>query len=303
MKKAILIALLFVFLSEIVTAGENNLTGSVFAPSVYDYLDLSSSANPDLPCFQIHFAGFKANAMFGGEIGALGIFSDDFKYVLTLPAFLNLYDYTQSFIPYMLWRGSFGLNNYFEFPGLMAAKDNRLIFKIGIIHESDHYTGSEGHGYWADYNINFSHMNYFNLGIIFVNNISGKDNVLLVSFGYKYNFNNLLILSSSALSARNPVHSYYGESCFTLKVDENIDMYLSIYAEKMVNSPPGNHLLHPGIMTAAESDYLYLNLGAKFKGVSGTNYQPYLIYSSSNGRGVDYLFRDSSFGCGLRVAI
>ena len=306
MKKTTFIAAVFIIFSAgAIFSEENSSSGAVFAPSFKEYLDLSSSANPDLPCFQIHFAGLKANAVFGSELGAFGLFSGEFKYMLALATFINLYDYSQSFIPYMLWRGSFGFNNYLEFPGLVQLKDCRLIFKIGIIHESDHYTGSEGHGYWEDYNINFSHMNYLDLGLISESNFAGKDAVLLLNIGYKYNFNNLLNLSGGALAVRNPVHSFYVAGSYSFKIGQNIDLYLSAYIEKISNDPPvsSSYSSRPEIYSATGSDYIYFNLGLKIKGSSGIACQPYLIYSYSNGRGVDFLFRENIFGLGLRIVV
>ena len=285
-------------------AGDNPAS-SQFAPSFKDYLDLSSSANPDLPCFQMHFAGLKANAMFGSEIGVFGSFSDGFKYMLTIAPFLNLYDYSQSLIPYMLWRGSFGINNYFEFSGLSLSRDNRFIIKLGVVHESDHYTGGEGNNYWETFNINFSHMNYVNMGIILVNELPGKEAVLVWNAGYKYNFNNLLNLSEGARPGRNPLHYIYAEGALYVKSAKNTDFYISVYLERIYNSPAlsGEYSTYVEILSATESDYLYLNLGLKYKGAPGIIYQPFLIYSVSSGRGVDYTILENAIGLGLRIII
>ena len=247
--------------------------------------------------------------MVGAELGIFGYFSPEFKYMLTVAPFLNLYDTYKSFVPFMLWRGSLGIKNYLEFSGLAWSKDNRFIIKLGLVHESDHFTGGvdsdSSTEYWIDYDLYFSHMNYLDLGFISVNNLSGKDSVLVFNAGYKYNLNNSFDIAGYLRADRTPVHYIYGEGSLTLKANDTTDIYFSAYLEKIFNTPDflKDYSLHPGILSATGSDYLYLNLGVKFKGSSGINYQPFLIYSYSNGRGVDYLMREDVYGLGIRIVI
>jgi len=280
---------------------------SVFADK---FVSLQETSDPDFSCFNISYEGGWPNAKFGANLPISDYSQPSLRCFLYITPFLELFSRGISVIPYQLWRGSLGVKLYLEIPDLLP-KDQRLAFRFGVCHESDHYTGSYdilGPSYYWEYgDIYFSFYDYIDGKLSYQYEFANEKLKLLLSCGGKFSFDRFL----PEVSNRNTQYTYNLEAILSKELSQDTDCFLSVYYELMHSEADFSNITnplfgsYPVVMNynGAPQEYFYARLGLNLKGEGRSTYQPYLQYVNANGRGVDYLLKRATFGFGLRIIL
>ena len=288
-------------------------------PSFNEFIDLTTTSDPDFSALEMSYIAYTHHAKWGSNIGLLKINSKIASTIFTINTFVELYNSTElSFIsiPNELWRGNVGFYFYNKL-NIFRNYIDETTLKIGAYHESTHHTLFAEH-YDADWlvyedegrtlftpntsdsfecidlRLNLKRYFYNNYNVILTLGVKDYydifDENLFVFFENAFNVE--LILEKTCSNNKN-------NSIFCSIYYENINRNLGEEIEKQFGGVENYRWFWDSLSSKRSNTYFIIKIGINFK--KNTILQPYLMYSVSNGRGIDYLVNYSGFGIGIRM--
>jgi hypothetical protein len=274
-------------------------------------------ADPDQPSLRYGLHGGRWKAMAGAGVMLVGVEGDRLRLGLALDGFIELINFDHGEpVPWESYRANVGFEALAESPALARAllpPGGRLYLAVGWFHESDHAANQQG--YVAQYLAPQSFLS--GQGSIYPSldngNFSSYEYVKLRAV-YRQPLFRGRLTAQSALGARlfpgaiDPGSiralraAVLAEARFTVRVSEGVRPFASAYYELLANDFVAQaHGFRFGL-EKTPLRYEIVHLGVDLVSSGGGIWSPYLSYSSSHGRGIDFpRFFGSEIGFGIAL--
>jgi hypothetical protein len=274
-------------------------------------------ADPDQASLRYGLHGGRWKAMLGAGVVLVSVESDRLRLGLALDGFVELINFDKGEpVPWESYRANVGFEVLAESPSLSRAllpPGGRLTLALGWFHESDHAANQDG--YIKEYLVEPSFLS--GKGLISPSldngNFSSYEYVKLRA-GYRQPLLGGRLTAQSALGARlfpgtiDPGSirglraAVLAEARLTVRVSEGVRPFASAYYELLANDfVARDHGFRFGL-DRMPLRYEIVHLGVDLVSAGGGICSPYVSYSSSNGRGIDFpRFFGSEIGFGLTL--
>jgi hypothetical protein len=263
--------------------------------TVHRFLPGEPTPDPDQPAFRYGFQGGRWNAMLGDGLVLGAAESDALRLGLALEAFVALENFTTDQpLPWQSFRANVGFELLAGSPRLSRAllpAGGTLQVGLGWFHESDH-VAAQG-AYDTEFllpaqigrfdNGDFNSFEYVKLRAIYRQVWLDERLTLQVALGAR-----LFPPPIDSLAARGQRLSGLAEARVTWRASSSLHPYLAGYFE-LVKNDFGAH--REGFAFDLERDpfrFAILDVGLDLVSRNGAMVSPYLRYSNSFGRGVDF---------------
>jgi len=269
-----------------------------------------NSSNPDSPFFDMSYVAGIPDVKWGTNIGLLSIENNKVNTYFTFYTLLDLYNETPGYFeaPNELWRGCVGLYLYNKIN--IIENKSELLSRISIVHESDHYTLFGSHTLINDFpydgGVNLAtpfpldYIEYIGLSINYSHKLSDIANIVILGEG-KY-FIDLSVGSQVLYNS-----AYNLEFIYERIINNNLSLFGSVFYENTSRNSVITEVYGGsnydwftekfGLDDA--NKYFFIRIGLNLK--KQKMIQPYLIYTISNGRGLNFLSKYKGFGIGIRI--
>lgn len=283
--------------------------------SVRRFLADAPRADPDQPSLRYSFQSGRWRAMGGGGVVLVALESDALRLGLALDGFIELVNFDEGEpVPWESYRANIGFDMLAESPRLSRAllpPGGRIYLSIGWFHESDHAANLSG--YEAQYlaprslpgdfgpsspsfdNGNFSAYEYVKIRAVYRQPLLGGRLIVEEALGARLfpepiNPGSIRLMRSAILA----------EPRLAVQISAGVRPFVSAYFELLDNGfVAREHGFHYGL-DQTPLRYTVAHLGVDLVGAGGAVVSPYMTYSSSHGRGVDFpRFFGSELGFGL----
>lgn len=274
-------------------------------------------ADPDQPSLRYGIHGGRWKAMAGAGLVLAGVESDRLRLGLALDGFIELLNFDQGEpVPWESYRANVGLELLAESPTLSRAllpPGGRLYLAVGWFHESDHAANQEvyveqylappsflpGKG-WIEPSLdngNFSSYEYVKLRAVYRQPLFGGRLTAQSALGARLFPGAIDPWSVRALRA-----AVLAEARLAVRLSDGVRPFASAYYELLANDfVAQEHGFQYGL-DRAPLLYEIVHLGVDLVGRSGGICSPYLSYSRSHGRGIDFpQFFGSEIGFGITL--
>lgn len=279
--------------------------------STHRFIPDEPRADPDQPALRYALHGGRWKSMAGGSVMLVGVDSDSLRIGLSLAGFLELINFTSGDpVPWQSYRANIGAEINAESPRFSRAllpSGGHLYLSVGWFHESDHaaaisiyeaqYLKPHEFGALGGYldNANFSAYEYIKIRAGYRQSLWGDKLRTRLTIGTRIFPEPINPGSIRALRA-----AFLVDARVSVCIRPSIRPFLSVYHEIVTNDFVADaHGFQFGL-DHTPLRYSILNLGVDFVGASGTIMSPYVAYSNSHGRGIDFpKFHGSEIGFGL----
>ncbi len=274
-------------------------------------------ADPDQPSLRYGLHGGRWKAMAGAGVVLVGVESDRLRLGLALDGFIELVNFDQGEpVPWESYRANVGFEALAESPTLARAllpPGGRLYLAVGWFHESDHAANQDGYvqQYLAPQrflsgtgslqrsfdNGNFSAYEYVKLRAVYRQPLFGGRLTAQSALGARLFPGSINPGSIRALRA-----AVLAEARLTARVSEGVRPFASAYYELLSNDfVAREHGFQLGL-ERTPLRYEIVHLGVDLVSPGGGIWSPYLAYSRSHGRGIDFpRFFGSEIGFGITL--
>ena len=274
-------------------------------------------ADPDQPSLRYGLHGGRWKAMAGAGVVLAGVESDRLRLGLALDGFIELINFDHGEpVPWESYRANVGFEVLAESPALARAllpPGGRLYLAVGWFHESDHAANEQG--YVAQYlapqsflpgqgsiypsldNGNFSSYEYVKLRAVYRQPLLRGRLTAQSALGARLFPGAIDPGSIRALRA-----AVLAEARLTVRVSDGVRPFASAYYELLANDfVAQDHGFRFGL-ERTPLRYEIVHLGVDLVSAGGGIWSPYLSYSSSHGRGIDFpRFYGSEIGFGIAL--
>jgi hypothetical protein len=289
--------------------------------TAHRFLPDEPRADPDQPALRYGLHGGRWKAMVGAGLVLVGVESDRLRLGLALDGFIELINFDQGEpVPWESYRASVGFEVLAESPALNRAllpPGGRLHLAVGWFHESDHAANQDG--YIEQYlaprplrpgtgslspslsqsldNGNFSSYEYVKLRAVYRQPLFAGRLTAQTALGARLFPGAIDPASIRALRA-----AVLAEGRLTARISEGVRPFASAYYELLANDfVAQEHGFRFGL-DRAPLRYAIVHLGVDLVSPGGGIWSPYLSYSNSHGRGIDFprfFGREIGFGIAL----
>jgi hypothetical protein len=273
-------------------------------------LNLPLSINPDFYCLKIARWGAKWSNSIGNTIGLINYEGKKIKITLSISGFIELHDFDKyQFMSWQLWRGNLGSSVFFNLPYFdnFLNKKGRLVIETGWYHESQHVTDLTA------YAIHFLDLNSFNpysfpnadirsfeyyvIGFCYDWQTENKQWRLFFNPRYRQ-FPNTLLRNERIL-----INAYSAEFGIHRKLSHYANLYAQGFYEKINNSFEAKKNNYVGNWNKEPFVYQNIEIGLIFQNKEKRQFNLFLNYSRSNGRGLDFINVYIEYGLGFRIVL
>jgi len=272
-------------------------------------------ADPDQPSLRYGFHGGRWRAMGGGGVALVTLESDALRIGLSLDGFIELVNFTQGEpVPWESYRANIGLDVLAESPLLARAllpPGGRIHLAVGWFHESDHAANLAA--YKAQYlapislpdgfgsispsfdNANFSAYEYVKIRAVYRQPLLGGWLTAQAAVGAR-----LFPEPINPGSVRAMRAAILVEPRLAARISAGVRPFVSAYFELLDNDfVARDHGFQFGL-DRTPLRYTVVNLGVDLVSAGGAVMSPYVTYSNSHGRGIDFpRFFGSELGFGF----
>jgi hypothetical protein len=270
-------------------------------------------ADPDQASLRYALQGGRWKAMLGAGVLLAGVESDRLRLGLSIHGFVELLNFDRGEpVPWESYRASVGFELLGESPRLSRAllpPGGRLTLALGWFHESDHAANVDG--YVAQFlaphpfesagdaldNGNFSSYEYVKLRAGYRQPLLGGRLTAQSWLGAR-----LFPGTIDPDSIRGLRAAVLAEARLTVRLSEGVRPFASAYYELLANDfVARDHGFRSGL-DRTPLRYEIVHLGVDLVSAGGGICSPYVAYSSSNGRGIDFpRFAGSEIGFGITL--
>jgi hypothetical protein len=272
-------------------------------------------ADPDQPSLRYGLHGGRWQAMAGAGVVLAAVESDRLRLGLALDGFIELINVGRGEpVPWESYRANVGFEVLAESPALARAilpRGGRLTLAVGWFHESDHAANQQGYvtqyleplpilsGFGSVYpsldNGNFSSYEYVKLRAVYRQPLFGGRLTAQSALGAR-----LFPKTIDPGSIRSLRAAVLAEARLAVRVSEGVRPFASAYYELLANDfVAKDHGFRFGL-DRTPLRYAIVHLGVDLVGAGGGIFSPYVEYSSSHGRGIDFpKFAGSEIGFGI----
>lgn len=274
-------------------------------------------ADPDQPSLRYGLHGGRWKAMAGAGVLLVGVESDRLRLGLALDGLIELVNFDRGEpVPWESYRANVGFEVLAESPTLARAllpPGGRLTLALGWFHESDHaanqqsyvdqylappsYPSGQGALEASLDNGNFSSYEYVKLRAVyrqplFHGRLTAQSSLGARLFPGAIDPGSIRTLRAAAIV----------EARLTVRAGEGAHPFASAYYELLANDFVARaHGFRFGL-DRTPLRYAIVHLGVDLVSASGGIWSPYLSYSSSNGRGIDFpKFFGNEIGFGIAL--
>lgn len=277
-------------------------------PAAWALLDPPPSIDPDANNMRLGKLGPRWNNNVGGEFGLIRFQRRKMFLGIVTGGFVNIHDYdSKQAFSWQLWRGN--INSRLVLENLkfdtLIGKNSRLSLETGWAHESQHATDLIGYcqtfTYWYPYffpNGSLRSFNYIKSAVNYTNHSQRNIWQLDIRAGYKHFYAPNI---DNAVKMMN--HSVFCEAGIQRKIITPLFAYAKGYFENINNNFVSSDYKYKNPWNKQPFIYRIIELGFYFKNQAFQKFNPYFMYSHSNGRGMDFITVYKSFGAGLRVTL
>jgi hypothetical protein len=282
--------------------------------TVHRFTGDAPRADPDQPALRYGLYGLRWKAMAGEGVVLVAAVSDTLRLGLALDGFIELVNFDTGYpVPWESYRANIGFDLLAESPRLSRAllpPGGQLQLSLGWFHESDHAANVSG--YVAEYlaprgslaeavasfdNGDFSSYEYLKLRALIRQPLLRGRLTATAALGAR-----LFPKAIDPASLRAMHAAVLAETRLTVRATEGVRPYASTYFELVGN---GFSARESGFAVGAEREplrYAIVNLGVDLVTSGGAIFSPFVTYSRSNGRGVDFpRFFGPEAGVGLAI--
>jgi|GEM_PF-4638546 len=273
-------------------------------------LNMPLSINPDFYCLRMGRGGAKWNNVIGNTIGLVNYENRKIKIAFTISGFIALHDFDRyQFMSWQLWRGNLGSSVFLDSPDLdkFLGKNGRLVVELGWYHESQHVTDVVGYLYrfmdpryvnvYSFRNADIRSFEYSVAGLCYDWQTPNKNWRLFVNPRYRY------FPSSLLLNERQLIDAYSLEAGVHRKINNSIHFYIQGFYERINNNFVSKKFYYLGNWDKEPLVYQNLETGFTFQNREKRQFNIFLNYSKSNGRGLDFINVYEEYGMGFRIIL
>jgi hypothetical protein len=274
-------------------------------------------ADPDQPSLRYGLHGGRWKAMAGAGVVLVGVESGRLRIGLGLDGFIELINFDHGEpVPWESYRANVGFEVLAESPALSRAllpRGGRLSLAVGWFHESDHAANQDG--YVEQYlvpreslsgkrliypsldNGNFSSYEYVKVRAVYRQPLLGDRLTAQTALGAR-----LFPGTIDPDSIRGLRAGLLAEARLMVRVSEGFHPFASAYYELLANDfVAKDHGFRFGL-DRTPLLYEIVHLGVDLVSAGGGICSPYLSYSRSHGRGIDFpRFYGSEIGFGITL--
>ena len=283
--------------------------------TVHRFIPDEPRADPDQPSLRYGFHGGRWRAMGGGGVALVTLESDALRLGLALDGFIELVNFNQGEpVPWESYRANIGFDVLAEAPRLSRAilpPGGRIHLAVGWFHESDHAANLAGYkaeylapiappgGFGSIYpsfdNANFSAYEYVRIRAVVRQPLLGGRLTAQSAIGARLFPEPINPGSLRAMRAAILV-----EPRLAAQISAGVRPFVSAYFELIDNDfVARDHGFRFGL-DRTPLRYTVVNLGVDLVSASGAVMSPYVTYSRSHGRGIDFpKFFGSELGFGF----
>jgi hypothetical protein len=279
--------------------------------TVHRFVGDEPRADPDQPSLRYGFYGGRWKAMAGDGVVLVGLVSDTLRFGLSLDGFIELVNFDTGFpVPWESFRANVGLDLHAESPRLSRAilpPGGRLQLSLGWFHESDHVAdlGSYVDEYLARRpldatsfdNGDFSSYEYVKIRAAYRQPLWRGRVTVLSALGAR-----LFPRTIDPSSIRSLRASVLAEGRVTVRATDGVRPFASGYYELVKNDfVASDHGFAFGL-DHEPLRYEIVSLGVDLASAGGALFSPFVTYSCSHGRGVDFpRFYGPEVGFGIAI--
>lgn len=279
--------------------------------STHRFIPDEPRADPDQPSLRYALHGGRWKATAGGSIVLVAVDTDTLRAGLSLAGFLELININEADpVPWQSFRANIGAHIVVESPRLSRAllpSGGRMYLDVGWFHESDHaaalstYTSEYleprafgGFAPWFD-NANFSAYEYVKIRVAYRQTLWGDRLRTSIALGAR-----VFPEPINPASIRGLRSAFFVEARVSVRIRPSIRAFVSTYDELLDNDfVARQHGFRFG-QDHTPLRYALVNVGVDLVGTSGTIMSPFVAYSNSHGRGIDFpRFYGCEFGFGV----
>jgi hypothetical protein len=268
-------------------------------------------ADPDQPALRYGLYGLRWKAMAGQSVVLVAVTSDALRLGLSLHGFLELLNFDSGGpVPWQSYRANVGLELLAESPRLSRAllpSGGQLLLSLGWSHESDHAAdvGSYVGGYLLPSytailsfdNGNFSSYEYVKLRAVYRQPVWGGRLTAESALGAR-----LFPKAIDPYTLRALRAAVLAEGRLTVRATERVRPYASAYFELLDQGFDARAHGFAGSLAGQPLRYEIVHLGVDLVSRGGAVFSPFLTYSASHGRGIDFpRFYGPEVGFGLAI--
>lgn len=285
--------------------------------TVHRFIPDEPRADPDQPSLRYGFHGGRWRAMGGGDVALVTLASDALRIGLALGGFIELVNFNQGEpVPWESYRANIGFDVLAESPRLSRAllpPAGRIHLAVGWFHESDHAANLDG--YFAKYlaprsfpggfgsftpsldNANFSAYEYVRIRAVYRQPLWGGRLTAQSALGARLFPEPINPGSLRAMRAAILV-----ETRLAAQISAGVRPFVAAYFELVDNDfVARDHGFQFGL-NRTPLRYTIVNLGLDMVSAGGAIVSPYVTYSRSHGRGIDFpRFFGSELGFGFTL--
>lgn len=271
--------------------------------TVHRFIPDEPRADPDQPSLRYGFHGGRWRAMGGGGVALVTRESDALRIGFALDGFIELVNFNEGEpVPWESYRANIGFDVLAESPLLSRAllpPGGRIHLAVGWFHESDHAANVDG--YKSSYlapkffpggfgsilpsldNANFSAYEYVRIRATYRQPLWGGRLTAQASIGAR-----IFPEPINPGSIREMRAAVLVEPRLAARITPGVRPFVSAYFELLDNDfVARDHGFQFGL-DRSPLRYTIVNLGVDLVSAGGSIMSPYVTYSSSHGRGVDF---------------
>jgi hypothetical protein len=307
---------IFIFFFQFLVTPFNSQTDSTtrrikfISGSVDARLNLPVSINPDFYCLRMSRWGSKWNNLAGSTIGLVTYENKKIRASLSLSGFVSVHDFSKyQFMSWQLWRGNLGSSIFFNLPGLdkLLGKNGKIIGELGWYHESQHATDVFNYVYifmdpvymgpYGFNNADIRSFEYFVAGLCYDWQVPGKKWRLFLNPRYRH-FPTSLLRNERIL-----INAFSAEAGIHYKLNKSFTTYVQGFFEQINNAFVAKAKHYKSSWNKEPFIYQNLELGLTYQNTEKKQFNFFLNYSNSNGRGLDFTMLYREFGAGFRIVL
>ena len=268
-----------------------------------------SMIDPDLPALQISRFGGRWRNKVGTSIELFSVNFSSVTAEFCLEPFVEIHDFNRkNDFSWELWRGSLGVNMFW----IYHMKDfnfyylpKKLIVELGYYHESEHASSAGFTDEFTNYfvfesfpNGTFGSFEYVKGKINFVHTVNNNAQFFQWSLGGKY-----FPLPIEPGAGRKLRRAFWADFLFKNMLSNKMSVYLGGYYEAISTEFVASESNFKTDFVNGTLHYRILELGIEYTMPGGSRLMPFVSYSNSSGRGLDFLRNYDDLGWGIKVAL
>jgi hypothetical protein len=300
----IIILTLFFSLGTIISFAQEFDSSSISNANIVSRIAI----DPDYPSIQVSRIGGKWKNKVGASIPFLSGNIHKTEFSISIDPFVEIHDFSpNNDFSWQLWRGSLGMNISW-----IVNVDNHTSFIIpttiilhaGYFHESEHATSSDFTTEFTNYfffesfpNGTFGSFEYIKATAGSVHVINSSSMVYL-SLGCKY-----FPQPIEGGASRELKNALSVQTAFNHMLNESFSTYASAYFEMIGTNFDAASNKFKSNFSRGTLYYRTVEFGVEFPLPRDAHASPFLMYTHSSGRGLDFLENYDDFGGGVRVIL